>query len=353
MKQSDTPQVRFRRVFSTGDRAEMRALLEDCIQRNIRGVLSSKIASDHHTYEKHPQMHYHFNAEVFVQQEGITKFGFPRESMVLRPGEMCVIPAGVPHKERITPTNGTFRNMVIAFYHDTISVHFAFEASPGRPDIEVIEFFFAPDIKRITDLVDLMVQVAQSGSPARDTAVRGLTLAFLSMILNAVSTGQENFNSEAGKVFQVKWLVREQLSNSSLSVKTLAERLQCSADYLSHLFHQSTNEKLVQYIQRKRIEGAKIALETTPLYVSEIAWSSGFADPAYFARVFKKLTGETPHSYRERIEQRRSEKDPRPKTVYHDRDDFSMGRPLKRRPPMPVAVSTVERKVPEPCKDKA
>jgi AraC-like DNA-binding protein len=28
-------------------------------------------------------------------------------------------------------------------------------------------------------------------------------------------------------------------------------------------------------------------LQTTPLYVSEIAWSSGFSDPAYFARVFK------------------------------------------------------------------
>ncbi len=319
--------LKFRRNFSDNHKAEMHGLLEECVQRSMKGILRTKFVTESSSFEKLPQMHYHFNPEVFVQQEGITEFQFPKDQLVLKPGEVCILPAGVPHKERISKPDGQFRNMVVGFYHDTISVHFANEVSPGKPDIEVIEFFYAPDIEQIKSLMNLLVQVARSESLAREAATRGLVMAFFSLLQNLVAHGSENFNTEAGKVFQTKWFVREQISNPKLSVKSLAERLQCSADYLSHLFHCTTGEKLVSYIQRKRIEGAKLALEATPLYVSEIAWSSGFSDPAYFARVFRKFTGETPQSYREMLEKKRHMTDSRPKTVYHDRDDFSMGKP--------------------------
>ncbi|MBN1404517.1 MAG: AraC family transcriptional regulator [Opitutales bacterium] len=320
--------LKFRRCFSDNHRAEMHGLLEECVQRSTKGLLRTKVAQESSSFEKHPLMHYHFSPEVFVQQEGVTEFSFPRDKLVLKPGEVCILPAGVPHKERISKIDGQFRNMVVGFYHDTISVHFANEVSPGKPDIEVIEFFFAPDIDQMKALMNILVQVSKTGdSQERDAAMRGLVMAFFSLLYKLVAHGTENFNSEAGKVFQTKWLVREQLSSTTLSVKSLAERLQCSADYLSHLFHSTTGERLVSYIQRKRIEGAKLALEATPLYVSEIAWSSGFSDPAYFARVFKKFTGETPQSYREMLEKKRHQMDSRPKTVYHDRDEFSMGKP--------------------------
>jgi len=326
--------LKFRRTFSGNNRAEMHELLDDCIQRAIRGFLTTKVAEEVCTFEKHPKMHYHFNPEVFIQQEGITEFNFPKDNLILKPGEICILPAGVPHREMINKIDGHFRNMVIGFYHDTISVHFAYEASPGKPDIEVIEFFYAPNIDQIKSLMNILVQVFHSGTQARESAIRGLVIAFFSLLHNLIISDNENFNSDAGKVFQVKWLVREQMSNSSLSVKSIAERLQCSADYLSHLFRHTTGEKLVNYIQRKRVEGAKLALEVTPLYVSEIAWSSGFSDPAYFARVFKKFTGQTPQSYREMLENKRHEMDSLPKTVYHDRDEFSMGKPLLKSDPL-------------------
>lgn len=180
-------------------------------------------------------------------------------------------------------------------------------------------------------MANTLIQSFHSITPARDTAIRGLSTAFFSFIRNLVDTGNEDFNSETGKIFQVKWLVREQLSNPELSVKSIATKLSCSADYLSHLFHQSTGEKLIPYIQRKRIESAKLALETTPLYISEIAWSSGFADPAYFARIFKRFTGKTPQAYREHLDEKRRQQEETPKTVYTDRDVFSMGNPIRKR----------------------
>jgi AraC-like DNA-binding protein len=132
-------------------------------------------------------------------------------------------------------------------------------------------------------------------------------------------------------VFQAKCLVREQFSNPELSVQRIAETLGCSADYLSHLFHTETRERLIHYIQRIRLEGAVLSLQTTALNVSEIAYASGFADPAYFARVFKQHKGVPPQEYRAQLEAERSAPEAQPKTVYHDRLDFTHGvaRPAK------------------------
>jgi len=124
--------------------------------------------------------------------------------------------------------------------------------------------------------------------------------------------------------------VREQFSNPELCVQHIAESLGCSPDYLSHLFHTETKEKLTHYIQRIRIEGAILALEGSPMTISEIAYASGFADPAYFARVFKQHKGSTPVEYRSLLSARRTMPEQQPKTVFFDHSDFSPGVPVPR-----------------------
>jgi AraC-like DNA-binding protein len=110
-------------------------------------------------------------------------------------------------------------------------------------------------------------------------------------------------------------------------VQHIAEILGCSADYLSHLFHVETKERLTHYIQRIRIEGAILALETTSLNISEIAYAGGFADPAYFTRIFKQHKGLTPHEFRAQLDAHRAVAETHPKTVFFNRLDFTHGQP--------------------------
>ncbi len=313
------------------ERAEMRAVLERAIQRVERQQLRLRIPREEGLMEKHKGMHFHFQPEIFLQLSGYTEFRCPKESLRLRADELGVLPAGVPHGESVGrgEDGAPFRNLVVGFYSHTLSLHFASEVEPGRPDIEVIEFFDAPNLDVFVTLTHTLVHTYHMQAPARDHVLKGLLISLLGMFLNLVDTGSGGLNADQGKVFQVKWLVREQFSNPELNVKTLAERLHCSPDYLSHLFHQETGEKLIPYIQRVRIEGAVLALETTPLYVSEIAYASGFADPAYFARVFKKLKGETPQEYRARLDAQRGISEAKPKTIYFDREDYSPGAPVR------------------------
>jgi AraC-like DNA-binding protein len=320
------------RALHAQDRAEMRALFEQAVQRAERRQLRLRVPPPVGLMQKLPGMHFHFKPELFIQVHGRTEFHFPRESFEVRAGEMCIIPAGVPHGEAVYPeAKQPFRNLVAGYYSNTLSLHFAHEVAPRQPDIAAIEFFHVPNVQELVDLTNSLVQAERSQAPARDHVVKGLTIALLGQFLNLVATAVDDLNRDIGKVFQVKWLVREQFANPDLNVKTIAEQLQCSADYLSHLFHRETGEKLIHYIQRMRIEGASFALQTTPLYISEIAFASGFADAAYFARVFKRHTGLTPQEFRDQLDENRRAREARPKTIFFDRVDYTYGEP---KPPL-------------------
>jgi AraC-like DNA-binding protein/mannose-6-phosphate isomerase-like protein (cupin superfamily) len=325
------------RPMSHQSRAEMCEAFDRTIRLAEHDRLRLRVPHEVKPAQRLKSMHYHYRPELFLQMHGTTDFRFPRESFELGPDEVCVIPAGVPHGEKVQGEAGRpFRNLVAGFYNNTISLHFAYEASPQRPDIAEIEFFDAPNLDVFLTLTNSLAHAHAMQSPARDAVLKGLLLALFGLFRNIVETGGDHLNGDIGKVFQAKCLVREQYSNPELGVHQIAAGLGCSRDYLSHLFHTETKERLTHYIQRIRVEGATLALETTALNISEIAYSSGFADPAYFGRVFKQHKGVTPQEFRAQLNAHRNQPEATPKTVYADRVDFSPGTPLVRLTEVPV-----------------
>lgn len=321
------------RTMPPGTRAEMRLVLDEAIRLASRDQLGLKIPRDARPVQHRRDMHYHYRPEIFLQLQGWTDFVFPKSSFRLAPNELCVIPAGVPHGETVSAEpDRPFRNLVIGFYNNTLSLHFAHEASPRKPDIECIEFFDAPNLEVFITLANTLSQTSAAASASKETVLKGLVLALLGLLRNVIDVGGSQLNSDIGKVFQAKCVVREQFPNAELSVQRIAEGLGCSADYLSHLFHTETKERLTHYIQRIRIEAAAVELESTPLTISEIAYATGFSDPAYFARVFKRHKGITPQDFRTQLGASRTQREVQPKTVYFDRLDFSHGSPTHRTP---------------------
>lgn len=317
--------------LSEQNRAEMREAFDRAIKRVERDLLRLRVPQEVKPNHKLRGMHYHYRPEFFLQMQGRTDFRFPREGFELLPDEVCVIPAGVPHGEIVHREPAReFRNLVAGFYNNTLSLHFAHEAQPHRPEIDAIEFFDAPNLDVFLTLTNAIAHTYASQGPARAAVLKGMLIALLGLFRNIVETGTGQLNSDLGKVFQAKCLVREQFANPDLSVQGIADMLGCSADYLSHLFHTETRERLTHYVQRIRINGALLALETTVLTVAEIAYASGFADPAYFTRVFKQHKGATPQDYRAQIEAQRRQQEAQPKTVYFDRLDYTHGVPQEK-----------------------
>ncbi|MGF7162622.1 transcriptional regulator GlxA family with amidase domain [Rhodoligotrophos appendicifer] len=67
-------------------------------------------------------------------------------------------------------------------------------------------------------------------------------------------------------------------------------------------FTQATGMSPIAYVQRLRIEEAKRRLERTEVSVDEISWQVGYEEPAFFRRLFKRVTGLTAGSYRRRFQ---------------------------------------------------
>lgn len=68
--------------------------------------------------------------------------------------------------------------------------------------------------------------------------------------------------------------------------------------YLRRLFKKQFDAAPTAFVIRERMNLAKELLENEDLSITEVALQTGYRDPLYFSRLFKKQTGLTPSEYR-------------------------------------------------------
>ena len=87
---------------------------------------------------------------------------------------------------------------------------------------------------------------------------------------------------------------------NDISVQDLSNYLSISNSYFSQLFSRETGIAFSKYLMNYRVERAKELLSGTPMRVYQIAAEVGYSDVKYFLKVFKKVTGVSPQSYRDK-----------------------------------------------------
>ena len=78
----------------------------------------------------------------------------------------------------------------------------------------------------------------------------------------------------------------------------LAARHHISMSTLRRIVHEYSGYPLNEFIHRLKVAEAKNVLMNTEKSVKEIGESLGYQDTFYFSRVFKRITGCSPRSYR-------------------------------------------------------
>lgn len=84
-----------------------------------------------------------------------------------------------------------------------------------------------------------------------------------------------------------------------LSLSGLARRFMVDDGHLSRTFKQMAGENLMLYIARTRIQKAQEYIAQGVYSLAEIASMVGYDDYNYFNRVFRKITGISPRTYKE------------------------------------------------------
>jgi len=93
------------------------------------------------------------------------------------------------------------------------------------------------------------------------------------------------------------------LSNGrfDLTVEELAEQAGLARATFNRRFTRATGYTPVHYLQRLRVEKAKVLLEESGQAIEEIGWQVGYDEPAAFRRVFRKITRLSPSDYRRKF----------------------------------------------------
>lgn len=95
----------------------------------------------------------------------------------------------------------------------------------------------------------------------------------------------------------------EQHYREHLTVETFAHRLGMSAVHLNNLCRQLAGQSALQIIHQRLLLEARRSLVYTNMTVAQVSDHLGFADPAYFSRFFRRLTGQSPNGFRRGGEQ--------------------------------------------------
>lgn len=96
---------------------------------------------------------------------------------------------------------------------------------------------------------------------------------------------------------QIKKYLDEHFTDHDLCLKSLGETLGYNAKYISSVFRKRTGFGVVEYLQSLRIQHGCTLISQGFTSISDISLQSGFSDPQYFSKVFKKIMGLTPAQY--------------------------------------------------------
>jgi AraC-like DNA-binding protein/ligand-binding sensor protein len=119
----------------------------------------------------------------------------------------------------------------------------------------------------------------------------------LSLIAEQIALHQSNRGSAI--VRRAKDYIADHKSET-IKLQQIARALNVSTFHFCRKFKMETGVTFVDYVNRIRIERAKMLLHSSNLSVTEIAYEVGFQSLTHFNRTFRKLVCSSPTEYRSR-----------------------------------------------------
>ncbi|WP_432711606.1 GlxA family transcriptional regulator [Pedobacter sp.] len=112
-----------------------------------------------------------------------------------------------------------------------------------------------------------------------------------------VFQGQKNHNDEAVKSAQ---LYMEGNIQDRITVDHLAQKFAVGRRSFERRFKKATNNTVIEYFQRLKVEAAKRCFESSRKNITEVMYDVGYTDAKAFRDIFKRITGLSPIDYRNR-----------------------------------------------------
>ena len=103
---------------------------------------------------------------------------------------------------------------------------------------------------------------------------------------------------EPSILFHVKNIIQAHLADDQFSVEALSRKAAISKPQLYRKLMADCGQSANHLIRDMRVEKAKTLLKDKDITIAEVAFATGFSDPDYFGKVFKKVVGMRPTEFK-------------------------------------------------------
>ncbi|GGG68006.1 AraC family transcriptional regulator [Paenibacillus radicis (ex Gao et al. 2016)] len=110
----------------------------------------------------------------------------------------------------------------------------------------------------------------------------------------------QNKTDEMERLSVIQQYIENHL-HEEVTVERMAAVLHLHPNYFIKYFKRHFGIPPLRYMNLKRMDKAKLMLQTTSSSIKEIALSTGFDDANYFSKIFRKEVGYSPSEYRSQL----------------------------------------------------
>ena len=187
------------------------------------------------------------------------------------------------------------------------STHWGFinEFKEMYPDVDVVDGTIVTEEKRIyssggaNSYWNLLLHLVEKYTN-RETAI--LASKYFAVDIDrdsqsafAMFKGQKHHNDK--EVLKSQEFIEKNIQER-MTIDELADMSAMGRRTFERRFKQATNNSVLEYIQRVKIEAAKRSFENSRKNINEVMFDVGYTDTKAFRTTFKKITGLTPIEYR-------------------------------------------------------
>ena len=245
-----------------------------------------------------PHKHNFYLTVLFTKGSGIHEVDFT--SYKVKPGTMFFLnPGQTHHWELSADTRGYILFHTQAFY-DLHYTHTKLNKFPFYYSVHNTPVLQIGEQEKLVGLFKFIVEENTVAKPYQREAIASLLdMIYIeaARIYPAQSNGGTEFeNNYYTKYRQFEELVGQQFSNER-SPSVYASMLNISAKHLNRISQSVVGKTAGDVILERVLLEAKRELVLQQNSFAQIAHLLGYEDYAYFSRLFKKKTGETPSSF--------------------------------------------------------
>lgn len=248
----------------------------------------------------HSTMHHHQFTELFFITDGQGHMEFSDNLVPLTEGDLIIINPNCPHTEKSSNSSKPLKYIVFAINNLALD-------NTVTSDI-ISENYFKPykilnfnsNKEEILHYLTTLLREVEERAINYELACKSLLNLFLIYIVRQSKTtlfvkcDSPKINLECLKI--KNYIESHYYENITLD--QLSALFHINKFHLSHLFTKQMGISPINYLIDKRIEESKNLLANTNHSIINISTMVGFSNSSYFSQMFKKITGNSPRSYR-------------------------------------------------------